>query len=482
MGVVFVRVSYFLSLALSLPTLSATQTIAPDYVLTLEGAVKLALINNLNLQTSVDSVEGSHISESLARSRFGIQVTPSYARGIGQEAVVDQRFGLEVSKLLPYGTTVIGRYNIDQASNYLGNYNNSNLSLGVTQPLLRGFGRKTTEYDLVNARRSLQSSERNLEVARQRLAVDIVSNYFNIVRHQGLVDVAEKSMERNRELLRASQARLEVGLASKLDVFRVELQLSHAGEALILRREAHELALDFLKFNMGLSPVDQVSVEIIEPEYEPVTFDLDTLTSQAIANRVEVREERDRIHDADRSLSISRHNLLPELDLNLRYEQRGVGGSAYSGFVFPNSAFNALFSTRYPLDRSSEKASFARSQIDSNAARRSFKLLEYNIVKEVRAAARNLERTGKSILLQERNIDFAEKQLRLATLRYQRGLASNFDIIDAENNFIRARSNYVSLVADHHVAQIELKRVTGTLDLESEFAPGNLLPSARHHP
>lgn len=482
MGVVFVRVSCFLSLALSLPALSMAQAGAPDYVLTLEGAVKLALINNLNLQASVDSVQGSHISESLAQSRFRLQITPSYARGIGQETVVDQRFGLEVSKLLPYGTTVTGRYNIDQASNNFGNYNNSNLSLGVTQPLLQGFGRKTTEYDLVNARRSLQSSERNLEVTRQRLAVDVVSNYFNIVRQQGLVDVAEKSLERNRELLRASQARLEVGLASKLDVFRVELQLSQAEGALILRKEALELALDSLKFNLGLSPVDQVALEIIEPEYEPVTVDLDTLTSQAIANRIEVREERDRIHDADRSLSLSRHNLLPALDLNLRYEQRGVVGSTYSSFVFPGSAFNAFLSTSYPLDRSSEKASFARGQIDSNAARRSLKLLEYNIVNQVRAAARNLERTGKSILLQERNIDFAEKQLRLATLRYQRGLASNFDIIDAENNLIQARSNYVSLVADHRVAQIELKRVTGMLDLESEFAPGNFLPSARHHP
>jgi outer membrane protein TolC len=122
------------------------------------------------------------------------------------------------------------------------------------------------------------------------------------------------------------------------------------------------------------------------------------------------------------------------------------------------------------------------TQIELGARRRQLKLVEYNIVNEVRAAARNLERIGKSIVLQERNTDFAEKQLRLATLRYQRGLASNFDIIDAENNLIQARSNYVSLVSDYHVAQIELKRVTGTLDVEIEFAPGNFLPSARHHP
>ena len=193
-------------------------------------------------------------------------------------------------------------------------------------------------------------------------------------------------------------------------------------------------------------------------------------------------EERDRIQDARRGLSVSKQNLLPQLDLNVAYEQRGVGTSIYESLNFQDSVFNVFFSTSYALDRTSENASFALSQIDVDARRRSLRLVEYNIVNEVRAAARNVERVGKSILLQERNIDFAEKQMRLATLRYQRGLASNFDIIDAENNLNQARSNYVSLLTDHRVAQMQLKRVTGTLEIDEEFAPGNFLPPARHHP
>jgi outer membrane protein TolC len=273
-----------------------------------------------------------------------------------------------------------------------------------------------------------------------------------------------------------------VGLASKLDVFRAELQLSQAEDAAIFRREALELALDAFKFSLGLAPTDQVALEMVEPEYEPFGVDVNALTETALRNRVEVREEQDRIHDAQRALSVSRQNLLPQLDLNLRYEERGIGDSLYDSFTFQDRAFNVFLSTSYPLDRSSENASYAFSQIDVSARRRNLKLVEYNVANEVRAAARNAERIGKSILLQERNIDFAEKQLRLATLRYQRGLASNFDIIDAENNLIQARSNYVSLVSDYHVSRMELKRVTGTLDIEKEFAPGNFLPSARHHP
>jgi outer membrane protein TolC len=468
------------ALCLAAPHASGAQV--GSRVLTLEDAVKLALVNNLNLLTSVDVVHGSQISENLAESRFNFKITPSYARGVGNESIVDQRLGLDVSKLLPFGATVTGGVRSDWTGSELGNVNNTAVLLGVTQPLLRGFGKRTTEFEVDNAKRNLQSAERNLDLARQRLAVDVVASYYNIVRQSGLVEVAEKSLARNRELLRASNARLEVGLASKLDVFRAELQLSQAEDALIFRKEALELALDAFKFNLGLAPGEAVSLEMVEPDYQPVTLDIDALTALALGNRIEVREEMDRISDAERSLAVSRQNLLPELDLNLRYEERGIADSFYRSFDFRDRVFNVFLSTSYALDRSQENASYALSQIDVGARRRSLRLVQYNVANEVRASARNLERIGQSLVLQERNIDFAEKQLRLATLRYQRGLASNFDIIDAENNLIGARSNYVSLVSDYYVAQIELKRVTGTLDLEKEFAPGSFLPGAKHHP
>lgn len=451
-------------------------------VLSVEEAVQLALAHNLNLQDTVDSVYSAQISQGLAASSFGLKLTPSFAGGFGSQAGQDRRYGLEASKLLSYGTTVTASAFSDFAGTDLGNLTASNLSFTVTQPLLRGFGTRATEFDLENAKRNQQSAERNLEVSRQRLAVEVVASYYNIVRQEGLIDVAAKSVERSQELLRASEARLKVGLASQLDVFRAELLLSQAEESLINREEALELALDTFKFNLGLDPQDEVFLEMVQPEYQPITLDLGAQTQMALRNRLEIREQRDRIGDSARAVSVSRQNLLPQLDLNLRYERLGFGSTFSESFDFDDDAIGVFLSTSYPLDQSSERASVAQTQLELASRRRSVQLLEYNVTREVRAACRNVDRIGKSIVLQEKNMDFAEKQLRLASLRYQRGLANNFDIIDAENNLISARSNYVSLVADYNVALIELKRVTGTLELHEEFGLGGSTPPARHHP
>ena len=56
-------------------------------------------------------------------------------------------------------------------------------------------------------------------------------------------------------------------------------------------------------------------------------------------------------------------------------------------------------------------------------------------------------------------------------LRYQRGLGSNFDVVDAEGSLVTARSALVQLLTTFAVARLDLKRTTGTLDVAKEFAP-----------
>jgi outer membrane protein TolC len=89
---------------------------------------------------------------------------------------------------------------------------------------------------------------------------------------------------------------------------------------------------------------------------------------------------------------------------------------------------------------------------------------------EVRSAVRELLRIRKSVELQQQAVAVAAQQRRLATLRYERGLASNFDVVDAEGSLVLARSALVGLLASYKVAEVELKRATGTLDVATEFS------------
>jgi outer membrane protein TolC len=90
---------------------------------------------------------------------------------------------------------------------------------------------------------------------------------------------------------------------------------------------------------------------------------------------------------------------------------------------------------------------------------------------EVRNAVREIEGIRKSVELQRKSVDFAGQQHRLATLRYQRGLASSLDVVQAEENLVLSRTALVNLLTDLQVARVNLLRVTGAFDLGQEFAP-----------
>ena len=98
------------------------------------------------------------------------------------------------------------------------------------------------------------------------------------------------------------------------------------------------------------------------------------------------------------------------------------------------------------------------------ARERTVRQRDLEVEAEVRGAARELDRIQKSVELQKKGVEVAAQQLRLSTLRYQRGLASNFDVVDAEGSLVLARSALVGLLTNYQVARADLLRATGMLD------------------
>jgi outer membrane protein len=433
-------------------------------------AVATALDRNFNILAAGDSVAAAKLRETASRSQFYPTLTPQY-----QRSTDDQALALDASQRLPWtggrlSATAAYRSNLGAE---LPPTRFSDFRLLLTQPLLRGFGPNATSYELVNSQRARQSQERALDLARQRLVVQVAAAFYQIVQQRQLLAVAEQSLKRSEGLRRASEARLEVGLVSKLDVFRAQLQASQAEGSMVSAQAALEDGLERFRVLLGLAPTDSTEPEAVtlpDPSRdapEPV----EVLVSRALANRLELEETRDQVTDAKRAASLTRQSLLPQLDLNLGLTRGGFGTTIGESFRGADRGFTFFVTTSYPLARAAAVAAKATAEIEVSARGRALEQRRLEIESEVRGAAREMERIRKSVDLQRQAVDVAESQLRLATLRYQRGLASNFDVVDAEGSLILARTALVGLRTSYQVARIELLRVTGTLDLAREFAP-----------
>jgi len=437
--------------------------------ISLDAAVRVALGQAFALLDSRDAVAATRWRERSVFSEFFPAVTPIYQRGEGRNV-----FGADFSQRLPWtggSVTASGRYltdpNVDAPFP-----RTTDLRLLLTQPLLRGVGPNATYFELRNARRAVQGQERSLLLARQRTAVEVAGAYYGVIAQRQLLEVARQSLERTETLLKSSEARLEVGLASKLDVFRAELQAAQARDAMVRSQAGLATALERFRGLLALSPGDPVEPEAVAlPEAKDVFEPVEVLVRRALDARLELLESRDLVDDAQRSASLAKQNLLPQFDLNVGVTQLGFGSSFGTAWRAGDRQVNVFLSASYPLPQASQRATRAVADLEVGSRQRGVRQRELDVEQEVRQALRELEQIQKSVELQQKAVEVADQQRRLAVLRYQRGLGSNFDVVDAESSLVTARSALVQLLTSYAVARLDLKRTTGTLDVDTEFAP-----------
>ena len=326
--------------------------------MSLRQALDFAMTGNFSIQASSDTVESARIGVATARAQFYPKLIPSI-RG----STDDRTFSLDATQKLPWTGGSLSASASYRTTTRQDQFfpSTSDLRLTLSQPLLRGFGPTTARFDLVNSRRSLQSRERSHDLALQRLAIDVTSAFFQVTKQRRLVAVARQSQERSLRLKIASEARLKVGLASKLDVLRAELQASQAESAAVASESALETALEQFRSLLGLAPS-----ELVEPEQMELptalaegTEPLEALLARAFERRLDLQESRDQLEDARRSASVARQRLLPQIDVNVGYTRVGYGTDFSSSFDGADERVDFFVTTSYPLERTADLAAKA---------------------------------------------------------------------------------------------------------------------------
>jgi len=457
-----------LSAILCLSLGGEAQAASPQFIALID-AWRIGLKESFSMANARDAVRAADIGELQARSRFFPKVTPSFFHGPNESG-----WSIAASQAVPWLGGELRGERISRTFEGIQTPSSraTDTSFTWSQPLLRGLGPNASLYDLRNARRAQEAQERGLVLAKQRFMVEVARVHYQTLAQRELLAVARQSAARSVALRKASEARLEVGLSNKLDVYRAQLSESQAEQSTVQAETALQSAIERFRFLLGRPPSDSAEPapgDIPAPapdELGPV----EVLVNIAIASRLDLAETREQVDDARRTASLSRQNLLPDMSLNLRYtEQRGAGATGPS--VVTNRRWETYFAGSIPLERAADVAQLQLSNLEVSSRERAYEQRRYEVENEVRSAHRDLLSLARSIATQEGAVTVAAQQLELANLRYQRGLASNFDVVDAEGSLLAARSSLVQLLASYQVARLDLERVIGRMNVNLEPAP-----------
>jgi len=428
----------------------------------LERIINRALEANWGMIDARDDIRRSRLWLASAESEFELKVYPGagigFSGGDDQSSETDLNLQINLEKKTEFGTVIGLTPSVQRADDQ---YRNST-SLSISQPLLRGVGRDYNLSGVYSARYTERSSRRSGHLKKVNTVLGAVRYGYEVVRQRELVRLRRESHQRLSDLAEATAIKKKMGLVTAMDLYRASIQMNQAEEELITSQESFYDALDSLKIFLAL-PVEKeidVSLPLNDDRIHP---DEKEMIENALNNRIEMEQMQDSISEARRNSEIARKNTLPDLDLVFSVTQSGDSSSGFPGSGPNNTAWGISLASSTDLWRTSEKAAYEESLIDVQQAARNQIITRDDITAQVKRELRSLERLDKAILSQDEQIQQAKGQLELSRVKFQHGMADNFDLIDAETSLRRAQTQMISAIIDYIIGKYRLRAAIGTL-------------------
>lgn len=315
-----------------------------------------------------------------------------------------------------------------------------------------------------DARLDSQAAEQAAERTSQDVIFNVINAYTGELLAREGIRVAQAAVDMSTSDLARAQNRQEQGQGVPSDVLSAKVQLAQAQEDLIRARNALELGRAALNVAMGLS---EDAVEEIEGSLTEASFDAGTLSDRqqrALAMRPDYLQATLGTEKAKNQVGAARAEFLPKVNLFASWEEdnqtfaaRG-GNNWLAGAILSFNLFDGG-ANRFRLAEARARERQAEAQREQMAA---------GVRLQVREAFLNLTSAGERVKVSRDSASQAEESLRILRNRYESGLATISDVLQAETMRTAAQKNYLSAVYDYRLAFAALELATGELGPDSK--------------
>lgn len=448
---------------------------------TIGSAVSQALMANRNMITSQEAVNRADLNLEYEMTEFEWRFHPTGT--VGFQGGGDSRSGfafgagVDVSKKWTTGT----RLNFNPYYFRKGGTRNVKLNTYITQPLFRGVGYWYNTAKIQGAAYAYRSAVRNIHIARVKLITRVVAQMYEIVKQEEIVRFNKESYDRLKGYVTAARLKEKIGLSDSLDVYRAETELRHAEDNLTSAQERLQEAYDVFKEMLSL-PLEMPVRVVVPMEHTNIDCEMDEAVSTALNYRIEMDQAYDFIYEQKRILCWAKQNMLPDLNLHLEHstwkdkifrnksylpgDKDDIDAEEtreYYQWLDRQSTWGISFSSVSDLYQYGERLFYDNSLLNLDASYRNLEQVEVNVTLEVKRAMRTLKQASTRIRLQEEQIKTAEGELYLSQIKFDRGMANNFDVIQAERNLRTAHIAYLSAVIEHINGEYQLNSALGIL-------------------
>lgn len=439
---------------------AAAAAAAPPVRLTLEGAIADTLAHNRELAQGAYSVRQRELGIQMARTAFDMTAGP-----LLQVQRLDEgyrwSYGLEAAKRLPFGTQVGVSGLIADSDEEAGGFGERIVSVNVTQPLFRRFGRAANEEAVNIGDDHLRAERRRWEMQKADLVMRLVTLFETMacMDEQGAFET--EYLERIEKLTLLVRARERQGYSTRVDVLRMDLQRGEAESRLTAVRERRGVGARELAEMTGR---DLATEFVLEP---PRTLDMELPAAEAavataMSNRLDIAQALDDAATAFRQGRLARRNRWPDLSIGLSMRRSDPLDTDASGLDGRTDWFATTAVGGYPW-RTADRLAVQQAEVEQMSAAGVVEIRRQAVAREVLQTVAEYRRAGAELDIAERNRRLAQDRARLARRLYETGRGDSFSLSDAETQVAQSENRYFEARSACRLARYALLHAMGIL-------------------
>lgn len=375
------------------------------------------------------------------------QTRQSWANARSQAAQV----GISTSTYLP---SVSASVSGDRSSNAT-----TARSAGLTLSyLLFDFGGRAAGRE--NAQQLLAAANASSDSTVQTVFLNVVQGYYNTLAAQAALAAASKSEEAAELSHAAAAARYQAGTATPADKLSAQTAWSQARLNRINAEGTLNKSRGTLANTMGLQANQAVSLaeEQNLPPAPAFEQNIQVLIEQARRQRPDLLAAEAQIRAAEAGVAAAEAAGKPSLSLVASGSRRDSAGLTSNASSVGVSLSVPLFSGYAPTYR----IRAAEAQLESSKA--NAKKLSNQVALDVWNAYHTLLTATESVRTSNDLLASAEQSERVALGRYQAGVGSMLDVLNAQSTLAVARQQHIQARLDWNVGRAALAQAMGTLD------------------
>jgi outer membrane protein TolC len=350
-----------------------------------------------------------------------------------------------------------GRFTLDDIQlenlNTPSSYRDFRTAVTLEQPLFDlgiGYGREMAEKEAERAGFSLAQR-------REDVGFAVYAAYLEVQKARATLAATEKEVAEARESLRVAQARSREGTALRSDELRARTFLSEAEQRTITA--LNDLRLARMRLALTVGGGGGESLDIAEElTSTPVRLSEDELVREALVNRGDLKGGEKDVERADAAYGAARSAWFPTVYAGASYQMNDRDVP----FGRDNDSWMAGVNLRWEIfDGLRRSRDQARAEATRQAALQYLEQQRKEVVLRVREAGLRREEAGKRLEVARHALLASEEGMRIVAKRYENGLATMVELLDAQSALNRSRTGLVERESDYLLATARVYHAAG---------------------